>query len=69
VEFAAKDQEWLAINDELGGYAALLEVRSIGLLSRECDCRERGKEQQNWERRMMFSHVEREDSMLCPAAL
>jgi len=71
VEFAGEHEEGLAVDDELGGGAALFEVRGGGVLRRilgwtlgkALGSEEGGKKQQNWQRAEWVLHDARKSTI------
>ena len=61
MQLAAEDQERSAVHDELGGCAAGLKMRRSRLLRGEWSL-EAGKEQKNWQRGELDSHIDREST-------
>lgn len=64
MQLAAEDEEWLAIDDELRGGAALFKVRCGGLLGWYEGRLKAEDEQKNWQRAERDSHNEGESSTL-----
>lgn len=62
MEFSAKDEERMAIDDELGGKAAFFKVRGGGLLCGEEGGKEAGEGEQDWQRGKVDSHDGREST-------
>ena len=71
MEFAGEHQEGLAVDDELGGGAALFEVRGGGVqrrilgrtLGKALGGEEGGKEQQSWQRAEWVLHDARKSTI------
>ena len=61
MEFTTKDEERLAIDDELGGFAAFFKMRR-GLLRGEIGDGQAGGKQENWQRGKVDSHDGREST-------
>jgi hypothetical protein len=61
VQLAAEDEEGFSVHNELGGCAAGLKMRRSRLLRGEWGL-EAGKEQKNWKRGELDSHIDREST-------
>lgn len=63
MQFAAQNQERLAVDDELRGGAAFLEMWRRTLLRGQVRTSEAGEKQKNRQRATGDSHIDRENSM------